>query len=64
MTGAGVRLGKKTVSRYNSLYRDKGGLMTGVSRVAIHGVYCDIKRVGSWDFVSQYISCIVTKKGG
>ena len=43
MIGAGVRLGKKTVPRYNSLYRDRGGLMTGVIRVAIHGVYCDIK---------------------
>ena len=50
MTGAGVRLGKKTVSRYNTLYRDRGDLMTGVIRVAIHGVYCDIKRDGSWVF--------------
>ena len=52
----------KNVSQYKKLYCDRRLGRLGEECVTIQPLYHDMRKSGSWDFVSQYTSCIMTKR--
>ena len=52
----------KNVSEYKKLYVDRRLGRLGEECVTIQPLCRDMRKSGSWDFVSQYTSCIVTKR--